>query len=62
MRRRRNFGVESIGRGWSLITTRRSTSTHRLEAKRKGKEKHLRSQAEHDISQKKKYLHKYKAL
>jgi hypothetical protein len=28
--------------------------------KRKKREKHLRSQAERDISQKKKYLHKYK--
>jgi hypothetical protein len=29
MRRRRNSGVENIGRRWSLIVTRRSTSTHR---------------------------------
>jgi hypothetical protein len=36
-RRQQNSGVESIGRGWSLIVTRRSTSMHRLEAKRKEK-------------------------
>jgi hypothetical protein len=29
-------------------------------SQKKRKEKHLRSQAERDISQKKKYLHKYK--
>jgi hypothetical protein len=53
VRRRSSSRVEHINRRWSLITTQRYTSMHRLEAKKKEENKDLKNpiQARHFIKE-----------